>query len=174
MPAAFDLGYQVEDWGLFLDDGSYLGRAKEVKLPDIIRKTEDHTPGGSLGELALSTGAYQKMDFELPMTDISPKLSTMVGNATINQHKIELRAVARNDQTGDKKSLRITLGGRINEQSRNNFKKGEITEQTLKGVATVYEEAFGGTVIRHLDFIRRIDVTDGVDAQEFNRNFIGG
>lgn len=171
--AANDLGYQIEDWGLYLDDGSYLGRATEVKLPDLVRKTEDHTPGGALGELAIDTGVYQKLEFELTLTDISSILTTKVKQNKISEHKIELRAMARNDLTGDKKSVRITMGGRINEISRENFKTGEISSLTLKGAATSYEESFGGKIVRHLDLLNRIDSVNGFDSKEQNRNFIG-
>lgn len=75
--------------------------------------------------------------------------------------------------SGEQKSVRITIRGRVNEISKDNIKEGELSKVTIKGVATMYEEAWGGETIRHLDLIKRIDFVDGSDHQDFARSFIG-
>lgn len=170
---SLDLGFQIEDYVLFDNEDNYLGKAEEISLPKITRKTNDFSPGGGIGEMAVDVGVYEKMEFSFKLRDISAQMATYVGQNKIDGHSFQIRAIARNESNNSEIGIVYEIQGRINEREREALKRGENSITTLAGIATRYGEHHNGKRVRLLDIIKRIDETDGKDAHEFNRNFLG-
>ncbi|ECD4176987.1 phage major tail tube protein [Salmonella enterica subsp. enterica serovar Napoli] len=160
---------------IYLDGKNFIGKAEEVKLPDIATVVQEHKALGRIGKVELPYG-FDKMEGEIKWNGLYPEAAKMVANP-FKVYQLQLRAsVVRYSGTSRQSEvpLVVTLNVNFKKSPLGTFKHLEAPDLNSEYGCTYVKMMFDGEEILELDVINNIFRVDGQDMlADYNAN-IGG
>jgi P2 family phage contractile tail tube protein len=165
---------KVTNANVYLNGTSYMGRAEEVTLPDVMPKMVDHKALGMVGELELP-GGLQKMAAKIKWNAIYPDVMKLTHNV-YDSVRLQVRANVETFEGGTRTGqvpavAKLTVtpkksGGLV-------FKPQDNVEREDEFNVTAYELIIDGEQILDIDIMANIWVVDGVDQLASYRANLG-
>lgn len=161
----------LKGFNVFADGLNKDGVLMSVKRPDIKFKTEDYTPGGSMGEFTVIHG-LEKLELELTSKGFDAELFAGISHK-INGNLLRYQGALHKEDEEDYQTLVGEVRGRIIETTRNEDKAGEGGEQTFKVALTYWKETLDGKTIFEADFMANRLIIGGKDIRAGLRAALG-
>lgn len=137
----------LTDFNAFVDGTGYAGKAKEIALPDIEKKTYEVFNGGMSSPVEVPFG-YEKIMATLTFEGIVPEVTKLV---TKNQAGgITLRLIGKYfdpNSEGDLANCEIVLTGMIKKKEGGSLKKGDNSAPKYEFTCSYYKETLGEEVL---------------------------
>lgn len=165
----------VTNANIYADGQNWIGKAKEVQLPEQAYKMVDHEALGMVGMVELFAG-LDKMEATLQWNSLyfDALVKAVNPNAPIN---LQVRANMRQRaSTGllDEVPIVITMTGQPKNIPGMNFKQHENVELETKFNVTYYLLEIDGNAVVECDLFANIFKVNGVDLLAKYRANIGG
>ncbi|EAM6405827.1 phage major tail tube protein [Salmonella enterica] len=165
----------ITNANIYLNGKNFLGRAEEVKLPDIATVVQEHKALGKIGKVELPYG-FDKMEGEIKWNGLYPEAAKLVANP-FKVYQLQLRAsVVRYAGSGrqDEVPLVVTLSVNFKKSPLGTFKQLEAPDLNSEYGCTYVKMMLDGEEIMELDVDNNIFRVDGQDMiADYNAN-IGG
>lgn len=149
-----------------------LGRASEVKLPEITSKMVEHSGLGMIGTLSLPAG-LEEMVMSVKWTGVYADLIKFAGNP-FRAHRFQLRASVQTfDATGlqSQTPLVAQFSGTWKKAGQGTYKPKEATELEDECTLTYYKLTLGTEELIEIDVMNNLWKVGGEDIlAEFNAN----
>lgn len=162
---------QLKGFNLFVDGENQYGVLVEITRPKITRKTEDYTPGGAMGEMAVAHG-FEKLEMEITSkgydADMLKSMSSSIGGKLLRYQG----ALQEEDGAGYRE-LRGEARGRIIEADAGSDKQGEGGEHKFKLALVYWKETLDGEPVVEIDFLQNKAVFGGKDERVGLRKALG-
>jgi uncharacterized protein len=165
---------KVTNANIYLGGISFMGRAEEVTLPDVMPKMVDHKALGMVGELELP-GGLQKMTAKIKWNAIYPDAMKLTHNV-YDAVRLQVRANVETFEGGSRTAqvpavatLTVTpkkSGGLV-------FKPQDNVEREDEFNVTAYRLEIDGEEIIDIDIMNNIWQVDGVDQLTTYRRNLG-
>jgi len=149
---------------VYLEGNNYVGKVKEVNLPDVTSKQAEHNALGMFGVINTPTG-IEAMELEMMWTTILPdvqKLVTDIYTSFTFQVRSSLEEYNSSGRTSES-SYVADFRGRPMNVPGGNFKQHENVEATTKFKIDYFRLEIGGEEIYKIDVLNNIYQIDGVD-----------
>lgn len=166
---------RVVNANIYMDGNNLLGRAEEVKLPDIEAMMSEHKALGMIGEMELPTG-FSKLEGEIKWNSFYKEVMLKTGNpfATV-QLMCRSNLETYNSQGRVEELPLVTmLTVMFKKNPAGTFKPRENAEFQSAFSAIYIKQTLGGEDILELDYMTNIFRVGGVDQLTAFRNNIGG
>lgn len=92
------IGTHIKNFGLFVDGNSYIGEAKEVNLPKVIKVMEEYQAGGMIAPVEIERG-LEKMETDFQLAGTKLEILELMGTTELGSVVLTLRAGV-SDETG--------------------------------------------------------------------------
>lgn len=152
-----------------------IGRAKEIKLPEITVKTIEHSALGMIGVIELPAG-LEKLTMSIKWTGLYADLVKLGANP-FKAHRFQIRA---NHETytaegrADEKPLVILLSGSWKKSAPGTLKPQDASEGDDELTLTYYKVSLDGDELLEIDVLQNIWRVGGVDVLEQFRASLSG
>ncbi|MEQ6290542.1 phage major tail tube protein [Vogesella sp. GCM10023246] len=161
----------LTNFNLALAGTSYAGKASQVQLPKLKRKTEAWRGGGMDGEIDLAVG-LEKMEAGFTLTGIDKASLAMFGLADGSAFNGTFRG-AFTDKKGKVVAAVCTLRGLLTEVDMGNWEAGKKNETKYALTADYYKLEVDGAVVYEIDPVGLVRIIDGVDELAAERAALG-
>lgn len=166
--------HSVSNANVYADGASWLGKAKEVQVPEVVYKMVDHEALGMVGSTEFFAG-IDKMETTIQWNAFYADVLKKMGNP--NQSvKLQIRANLRVEtSTGlvDEQPVVIFLTTTAKNFPGSNFKQHENVEMETKLVTTYFRMEINNEVITEIDVLANIFKVGGIDILAKYRRNIG-
>lgn len=156
---------------LFVDGKGYAGRATEVNLPKLKRKTDEHRAGGMDGPVKMGMG-MELMEASFSLSGISKDVLVFFGVADETAFNGNFRGAFK-DQKGVVVPVVATFRGMLEEVDPGSWKPGEKAESKFNCPLSYYKLEVDGQVVYELDPVNCIRIINGKDEAAEERKAIG-
>jgi len=149
---------------IYINGGSYAGRAEEVTLPDLKPKMVDHKPLSGIGSFELPTG-LDKMTMKIKWNSADDQI---MGNSAdfYNSKDIMIRANADVWVNGTR-SGSYPVTAFVRGLSKNlppiGLKHQDNPDVESEYSVTAYKLEYDGNVVFDVDFFAQVYIVEGVD-----------
>lgn len=165
---------RISQANVFLDGGSYLGRASEVKLPEVKFAMTEHKALGLFGALELPSG-LEKMEAELTMTGLFADFQKAAANP-FDAVNLQVRAT-QETYSGPGRiaqdAVILFLLGTFKSVPMGTFKQNEPVDVKATMSITYARLEIAGQVIFEVDVFNNIFKQNGADLMETYRANLG-
>jgi len=166
---------RVTNANVYADGTSLMGRAEEIKLPDISAIMAEHKSLGMVGKMDLPSG-FDKLEGEIKWNSVYADVAIKVANpfrAVALQCRSSIETYA--SQGRIKQVPLVTyLTVFFKKNPLGNFKPHENVENTSSFSCTYIRQVIDGEEILELDYMSNIFRVGGEDMLADYRNNIGG
>lgn len=154
----------ITNANIYVNGNNFVGRAKEVQIPETAFKQVDHEALGMVGMTELFAG-IEKMEATIMWNSIYPDAQAIFNNPNASiqmQARANMRVTA---STGliDEVAVVIDITGTPKNMSGFNFKQQENIELESKLNVTYIAVKVGDRQISEVDILANIFKVDGVD-----------
>ena len=166
---------RITNANLYLAGNSMLGKAEEVKLPDISAIMQEHKALGMVGKVELPAG-FEKLEGEIKWNSLYPDAA----KATANPWKaVELQCRSNVEVfTSQGRTREVPMVTYLTVNFKKNpmgtFKQHENAEFASAFSATYIKQVVDGVEILELDYMANIFRVNGDDMLANYRTNIGG
>ena len=165
----------ITNANIYLDGGNFIGRAKEVQVPEAAYKFVDHEALGMVGMTELFAG-IEKMEctvqWNAPYADALKKL-TNPNQPVLMQVRANMRESNSAGLVGEVPVI-CTMSVVAKNIPGFNFKQHENVELETKLNVTYYKLEIDGEAVTEIDVLANIFKVDGVDLLANYKRNIGG
>ena len=168
--------HRICNANIYLNDTNLLGRAIEVKLPDVNAIMSEHKMLGMIGNVELPTGGFEKLEGEIQWNSFYPEAWSQVLNpfSTIS---LQCRsALDVYDSTGRTEQLALVtfLTVIFTKNPLGTYKQNENAEFQSSFEAISVRQLLDGEEQLNIDYLANIFSIGGDDQIERYREIIGG
>lgn len=161
---------------IYLNGTNLLGRAIEVKLPDVNAIMSEHKMLGMIGSVELPTGGFEKLEGEIQWNSFYPEAWNTILNpfSTIS---LQCRsALDVYDSTGRSEQLPLVtfLNVIFTKNPLGTFKQNENAEFQSSFEAISVRQLLNGVEQLNIDYLSNVFSIAGSDQLEQYRDIIGG
>jgi len=166
---------RITNANVYVDGTSQLGKAEEIKLPDVTAIMSEHKALGMVGKVELPSG-FDKMEGEIKWNSIYSDVAGVMANPF---KAVQLQCRSSIETYG--------AGGRVEEvpmvtyltvtfkkNPMGTFKQHDNVEVGSSFAATYIKQTINGEDILELDFLANIFRVNGEDMLATYRSNIGG
>lgn len=160
-------------FSLFIEGQGFAGRAEELTLPKLTRKTEEYRAGGMNAPIEIDLG-MEKLEAEFTLADYSEEILALWG--VKNNAQVGLRfkgALEVDDGTGTVTPIEVVLRGRWRELDLGSWKAGESASLKVSVAASYFKYTSNGQVIIEIDAANLVEMVNGKDRLAPHRTAIG-
>ncbi|MGO1000834.1 phage major tail tube protein [Lysobacter sp. CA196] len=174
MPGKIQIN-RITNANLYVNGNSLLGRAEEVKLPDISALMQEHKGLGMIGKVELPSG-FDKLEGEVKWNSFYEDVGRTVANPfKAAQLQIRSNVESYNSQGRLEQSALVTfLTVMFKKLPLGTFKQHENAEFSSAFTATYVKQVINGREVLELDYFANIFRVAGVDQLAEYRANIGG
>jgi P2 family phage contractile tail tube protein len=159
---------KIRNFNVFVDGLSYVGRATEVKLPQLKIMTEAHRGAGMDGPVGIDMGV-EGMTAEYTFAEWSSPLMKLVGT----QARLVCRPVSWADDYTQPDTIIVTHTGLITAPETGDLKPGQDAGLKLMQDVRYFRFEKNGEVIYEIDLLAGKRVIGGVDQMRQIRRAMG-
>lgn len=163
---------KLTNLSLFVAGKGYAGNVKEIKLPTVKAKLEDHAAGGMGAPIKMTTGQFDALEAEFTLTGFDD--TVMRAFRVVEGETVPFTARgSTQSQDGTKKPVEVTMTGLIEELDYGTWAPGKEAELKVKMALRYYKLAFDGSDLMEIDPINMVAIIDGTDQLEEVRAHLG-
>lgn len=165
----------ITNANVYGNGNSLLGRAEEIKLPDITAMMTERKALGMVGKIELPTG-FDKLEGEIKWNSLYEDAAVMTANPFVS---VALQCRSSIETFGsqgriDEVPMVTYLTVVFKKNALGNYKQHDPAEFTSAFTATYLKQVVGGREIIELDYMANIFRVDGQDMLANYRSNIGG
>lgn len=160
---------------IYINGASLLGRAEEVKLPDVSAIVQEHKALGMVGKIELPSG-FDKLEGEIKWNSFYPEVAPTLANpwgAVQLQCRSSVETYGAQGRT-QQRALVTFLTVMFKKNPLGTFKQHDNAEFASAFTATYIKQVMDGQELLELDYLANIFRVGGVDMLEAYRAHIGG
>lgn len=149
----------------FVDGRGYVGKMRDINLPDLAVQTEDYRAGGMDAPTALDMG-MNALETSFVIQPYEAELIKLFGIKERATVPFRVQAAREND-AGNVTNVVIRMRGRIVTLARGTWSPGSVAETTITMRLDYYQEEIDGEVVVEIDvnnYVRNIGGTDQLEA----------
>ncbi|KIA81352.1 MULTISPECIES: phage major tail tube protein [Chromobacterium] len=166
---------RITNANIYINGNSLLGRAEEIKLPDVAAIMQEHKALGMVGKIELPAG-FDKLEGEIKWNSLYKDVAKTVANPF---QAVQLQARSNIETYGSQGRLQqVSLVTYLTVMFKKNpmgtFKQHENADFSSAFTATYIKQVIGGEDILELDYMANIFRVAGNDMLELYRQNIGG
>ncbi|QEL57066.1 phage major tail tube protein [Chromobacterium paludis] len=166
---------RITNANIYINGNSLLGRAEEIKLPDVAAIMKEHKALGMVGTIELPAG-FDKLEGEIKWNSLYKDVAKTVANPF---QSVQLQARSNIETYGsqgrlEQVSLVTYLTVMFKKNPMGTFKQHENADFSSAFTATYVKQVIGGEDILELDYMANIYRVAGNDMLEVYRQNIGG
>ncbi|MBS1186684.1 MAG: phage major tail tube protein [Burkholderiaceae bacterium] len=166
---------RITNANIYIDGNSMLGRAEEIKLPDITVMMAEHKALGMVGKIELPSG-FDKLEGEIKWNSLYREVAAKVANP---YKAVQLQCRSNVETYGsqgrvEEVSLVTHLTVMFKKNPMGTFKQHDNAEFPSQFVATYIKQQINGEDILELDYMANIFIVGGEDQLASYRASIGG
>lgn len=165
----------ITNANVYLDGGTLLGQAEEIKLPEVKVKTVERKALGMVAGIKLPTG-IEALEGEIKFNSFYPEAMRKAANP-FQSVSLQCRANVEtftSQGRAEQRPLVVFLTVNFTEFPLGNFKQNEPGEFAVKFTATYVKVVEDGKTVMELDCMANLYEVDGVDLLADYRTNIGG
>ena len=166
---------RIVNANVYIDGTNLLGRAEEIKLPDIVAIMSEHKALGMVGKIELPSG-FDKMEGEIKWNSLYKDVAKTVANP---YKAVQLQCRSNIETYGAQGRLQeVSLVTYLTVMFKKNplgtFKQHDNAEFGSGFSATYIKQVIDGDEVLELDYLANIFRVGGEDMLETYRANIGG
>ncbi|WP_055129221.1 phage major tail tube protein [Pseudomonas mediterranea] len=165
---------KLKNLNLFNDANSYLGVVKTVTLPPLGRKMEGYRGGGMNGPVKADLGfSDDGIQFEWKTGGLD--LIALKQFGTVNASGVALRFTGafQQDDTEAVSAVEVVMRGRHETIEMGDAEPGEDTEHSITTTCSYYKLIVDNEEIIEIDLLNFIEIVNGVDLLDKQRQALG-
>ena len=166
---------RITNANIYIDGNSFLGRAAEIKLPDVSAIMTEHKALGMIGKIELPAG-FEKLEGEIvwnaPYKEVFAKIANPFQSYAL-QCRSSLETYSNAGRIAEVQ-LATHLTVMFTKNPLGSFKQHENAEFTSAFNATYVKQIIGGTEVLEIDYMNNIYRVNGIDQMTRYRSNIGG
>ena len=166
---------RITNANIYVDGNCLLGKAEEIKLPDITAMMSEHKALGMVGKIELPSG-FEKMEGEIKWNSFYRDVWLKMNNA-YSMVQLQVRssvetygAMGRMQQ----QPLVTFLSVMFKKNPMGTFKQNDNAEFSSSFACYYIKQQLAGEDMLELDVLANIYKVGGVDQLDIYRNNIGG
>ena len=166
---------RVTNANIYVNGSSLLGRAEEIKLPDLSVIMAEHKALGMVGKIELPSG-FDKLEGEIKWNSIYADVATIMANPfkTVQlQCRSSVESYASQGRINEIPMVTF-LTDQFTKNPLGTLKQHENVELSSSFNALYIKQVVGGRVIIELEYMANIFRVDGIDQISTYRRNIGG
>lgn len=165
----------ITNANIYLNGNSLLGRAEEIKMPDITAMMSERKALGMVGKIELPTG-FDKLEGEIKWNSLYEDAAVVTANpfkAVQLQCRSSIETYGSQGRT-DEVAMVTYLTVMFKKNPLGTFKQHDPAEFATSFSATYLKQVVNGREIIELDYMANIFRVDGQDMLDNYRKNIGG
>ena len=166
---------RVTNANIYVDGNCLLGKAEEIKLPDITAMMSEHKALGMVGKIELPSG-FEKMEGEIKWNSFYRDVWLKMNNP-YSMVQLQVRSgVETYGATGrmQQQPLVTFLSVMFKKNPMGTFKQNDNAEFSSSFACYYIKQQLAGEDMLELDVLANIYKVGGVDQLDIYRNNIGG
>ncbi len=166
---------RITNANVYANGNSLLGRAEEIKLPDITAIMAEHKALGMIGKIELPSG-FEKLEGEVKWNSLYDDVASMIANpfkAANLQCRSSIESYAAQGRVREV-SLVTYLTVFFKKNPLGTFKQHDNAEFASSFSATYIKQVVDGKEVLELDYMANIFRVNGEDMLATYRANIGG
>lgn len=165
----------ITNANVYMNGSSLLGRAEEIKLPDIVAMMTERKALGMVGKIELPTG-FDKMEGEIKWNSYYEDAAVVTANpfASVQLQCRSSIEVFSSQGRIDELPMVTYLTVMFKKNALGNYKQHDPAEFTSGFTSTYIKQVVSGREIIELDYMANIFRVDGQDMLANYRSNIGG
>lgn len=166
---------RITNANVYVDGRSKLGKAEEIKLPDIQAIMQEHKALGMVGKIELPAG-FDKLEGEIKWNSLYQDVATVMANpfkAVALQCRSSIETYGAQGRQQEV-SLVTYMTVMFKKNPLGTFKQHENAEFGSAFSCTYIKQVIDGQEVLELDYMANIFRVNGVDQLQGYRNNIGG
>lgn len=165
---------KLKNLNLFNDANSYLGVVKSVTLPPLGRKMEAYRGGGMNGPVKADLGfSDDGIQFEWKTGGLDLIALKQFGAVNASGVALRFTGAFQQDDTEEVSAVEVVMRGRHETIEMGDAQAGEDTEHSITTTCTYYKLIVDNEEIIEIDLLNFIEIVDGVDMLNEQRNALG-
>ena len=166
---------RITNANIYVNGNSLLGRAEEIKLPDVSAIMQEHKALGMVGKIELPAG-FDKLEGEIKWNSLYKDVAKTVANP---YKAVQLQCRSNIETYGaqgrlQEVSLVTYLTVMFKKNPMGTFKQNESAEFSSSFACYYIKQQLAGEDMLELDVLANIYKVGGVDQLDIYRNNIGG
>ncbi|NLR73582.1 phage major tail tube protein [Leeia aquatica] len=166
---------RITNANIYIDGNSLLGRAEEIKLPDVTAIMQEHKALGMMGKIELPSG-FDKLEGEIKWNSLYNEVARTMANPF---KAVQLQCRSSIETYGaqgriQELSLVTFLTVMFKKNPMGTFKQHDNAEFSSSFSATYLKQLIDGEEMIELDYLANIYRVGGEDMLATYRNNIGG
>ena len=153
---------KLKNFNVFYNGDNYIGRAAEVELPKLTRKTEDYQGGGMSGPVKVDLG-LEGLEINHTWGGFEAEIYRQFGIPTVDGMLLRFSGAYQRDDTADVDAIDVVVRGRHTEIDPGSAKAGDDTELKVKSDLSYYKLTVNGEVVVEIDLINFVETINGAD-----------
>lgn len=147
----------LKNFNLFIEGGSFMGRAEETTLPKLGRKMEEYRGAGMNAPMEIDMGS-EKLEADFTLREFSDAVLLQYGVVDSAGVALRLRAAAqRDDASGETDAIEVVMRGRWREIDQGTVKSGDAASMKVAMAITYYKYIVNGETLIELDTLNMIE-----------------
>lgn len=166
---------RIVNANIYIDGTNLIGRAEEVKLPDISAIMQEHKALGMVGKIELPAG-FDKLEGEIKWNSLYEEAAKAMANpfkAVQLQCRSSIEAYGPGGRI-EEIPLATFLTVMFKKNPLGTFKQHDNAEFSAQFLATYIRQVVKGKDVLELDYMANIFKVDGQDLLSTYRDNIGG
>lgn len=166
---------RITNANVYLNGSSMLGRAEEIKLPDVSAMLSEHKALGMIGKIELPSG-FDKLEGEIKWNSLYEDVAKVMANPfkTVQlQCRSNIEVYGAGGRT-EEVPLVTFLTVLFKKNPLGTFKPHDNAEFSSSFSATYIKQVVNGKDMLELDYMANIFKVNGEDLLSTYRNNIGG
>lgn len=166
---------RVTNANIYVDGNCLLGKAEEIKLPDITAMMSEHKALGMVGKIELPSG-FEKLEGEIKWNSFYRDVWLKMNNA---YSMVQLQVRSNVETYGamgrmQQQPLVTFLSVMFKKNPMGTFKQNDNAEFSSSFACYYIKQQLAGEDLLELDVLANIYKVGGVDQLDIYRNNIGG
>ncbi|MBB2778377.1 UNVERIFIED_ORG: P2 family phage contractile tail tube protein [Comamonas terrigena] len=165
----------ITNAGIYLNGTSMLGRAEEIKLPDVSSLMTERKALGMIGKIELPAG-FDKLEGEIKWNSLYEDVAALMANP-YKSHQLQCRSsIETYGSQGrmDEQGMVTYLSVMFKKNPMGNFKQHDPAEFPSNFTCSYIKQVIGGREVLELDYMANIFRVNGEDVLATYRSNIGG
>lgn len=165
---------KLQQFNVFVDGVSYIGKVPELTLPKLATKTSPYRAGGMWASVSVDMGLDDDaLDMEITLGGLVVELLKKMGLAQADGMQLRFAGGYQDAASGEVMECQIQTRGRLTGVDFGSAKVGDDTahKYTLKN--TYVKITIAGEVIYEIDALNFIYIVGGVDRSAAFRQILG-
>ena len=166
---------RIVNANIYIEGVNLLGRAEEIKLPDITAIMNEHKALGMIGKMELPSG-FDKLEGEIKWNSLYEEVAKYMANP-FKALQLQCRSNIEIYGSGgriEEVPLTTFLTAMFKKNPLGSFKQHDNAEFTSTFSATYIKQVIKGKEVLELDYMANIFKVNGEDLLATYRDHIGG